>query len=130
MPAVPAPPAAGKNVVLVEDNPDLVESMRVLLELNGCSVRTFFRARDLLDWAALGADHVVVTDYYLPDMNGVELIARLRARHPALRVMLVTGSREELVLKAARSIPGCELLFKPVDCEDLCRRIERLEAAA
>ena len=34
----------------VEDNPDLVESMRVLLELNGCSVRTFFRARDLLDW--------------------------------------------------------------------------------
>ena len=123
-------PAAAKHVVLVEDNPDLVESMRVLLELNGCSVRTFFRARDLLDWAALGPDHVVVTDYYLPDMNGVELIARLRARHPGLRVMLVTGSREELVLKAARSIPSCELLFKPVDCEDLCRRIEQLDAAA
>jgi DNA-binding NtrC family response regulator len=123
-------PAAAKNVVLVEDNPDLVESMRVLLELNGCTVRTFFRARDLLDWAALGPDHIVVTDYYLPDMNGVELIRQLRRRHPRLRVMLVTGSREELILKSARSIANCELLFKPVDCEDLCRRfIDRLEAA-
>ena len=128
MPDVPVP-AAGRNVVLVEDNPDLVESMRVLLELNGCSVKTFFRARDLLEWGALEADHVVVTDYYLPDMNGVELVTRLRRRHPGLRAMLVTGSREELILRSARSIPNCELLFKPVDCEDLCRRIARLEAA-
>jgi DNA-binding NtrC family response regulator len=122
-------PRTAKNVVLVEDNPDLVESMRVLLELNGCSVRTFFRARDLLEWGALGADHIVVTDYYLPDMNGVELITRLRRRHPGLRAMLVTGSREDLILRSARTLPNCELLFKPVDCEDLCRRIERLEAA-
>ena len=49
-------------------------------------------------------DDVVVTDYYLPDMNGVELIRQPAQAPPAPARMLVTGSREELILKAgARS---------------------------
>jgi len=110
------------KIHLVEDNPDMLESLRMLLELRGYRVRAYLRALDLVDaLASVEAEDVVVSDYYLPDMNGVELLRRLRTRHPHLRAVLLTGSREEEIAASAQTLRNCTVLYKPLDFDALER---------
>jgi DNA-binding NtrC family response regulator len=108
------------KILLVEDNVDLAESMEALLMLQGHVARSFLTSRELLDAPdCIDSADLVITDYYLPDLNGVELIKRLRARRPGLQAMLLTGSRESSIVKAASQIAGCGLLHKPLDTDEL-----------
>jgi DNA-binding response OmpR family regulator len=116
------------KILLVEDNEDLAQSMRLLLSLQGYEVRSYPRSRALLEEAdRIGENDVLVTDYYLPDLNGVELVKQLRSRLPKLRAMLLTGSREEGIVKAAGALAGCGILHKPLDCDELLSYIRGME---
>ena len=119
------------KIILVEDNADLAQSMQMLLSLQGHEARIFLTSQQLLDEAACTDDaDLVVSDYYLPDLNGVELIKRLRARRPGLQAVLLTGSREESIVRAASRIADCDILHKPLDCEELTRTLESLNRKA
>lgn len=118
------------TIHLVEDNADMLESLRLLLELRGHAVRTYLRALDLIDnIERLGAQDVVVSDYYLPDLNGVALLRRVREAHPGMPGVLLTGSREGGIANAAKSLKNCAVLYKPLDVESLERSIFQLKAA-
>jgi len=115
---------------LVEDNPDMLESLRMLLQLRGFQASGYLRARELLAASErVGPDDIVISDYYMPDLNGVELIRRLREVEPRESALLLTGSREEGILSAARSVPNCSVVYKPLDVESLERAIFQLKAA-
>lgn len=117
------------KLVLVEDNADLAASMRVLLELRGYDIVCHLTAQGLLERVGeLDDGDVVISDYYLPDLNGIELLRRLRAHCPGVRAILLTGSREESIVDAARAIPGCRVEFKPLDYEALDRSIREVSA--
>lgn len=119
------------TVLIVEDNADLAESMRMLLELHRCRTRVFLNATDLLEReASVEAGDILVTDYYLPDLNGVELIRRLRQRQPRLTALLLTGSREEAIQKAARRLGACDVLYKPVEFAELWGSLGKARDAA
>lgn len=117
-------------VLIVEDNVDLAESMRMLLELHGCRARVFLNANDLLERAgSVEPGDILVTDYYLPDLNGVELIRRVRKQQPRMQAVLLTGSREEAIQQAARRLGGCAVLYKPVEFAELRAHIDAHSAA-
>jgi len=112
------------KLVLVEDNADLAASMRLLLELRGYDIVCYLNAQALLEKVAeLDDGDVVISDYYLPDLNGIELLKRVRACRPAVKAILLTGSREQGIIDAARAIPDCRVEFKPLDYEALDRGI-------
>ena len=114
------PPSGGARIHIVEDNPDMLLTMRKLLELRGYQVSTYLRALDLLDEVGkVKSADCVISDYFLPDMNGVELLKRVRESKPGIRSLLLTGSREEHVRQAASAVPDCDVLYKPVDFETL-----------
>lgn len=118
------------KIHLVEDNPDMLDSLRMLLELRGHEVRTYLRALDLIDGLqGIAADDVVISDYYLPDMNGVALLRRVRETQPRVKGVLLTGSRENGIAASAKSLPKCVVLYKPLDIESLERSIRQLKAA-
>jgi DNA-binding response OmpR family regulator len=115
------------KLVLVEDNVDLAETMRILLSIRGHEVECYLNGQEFLRNAhSLGDGDVLITDYYLPDLNGIELLKRARTQRPALQAILLTGSREESITRAARRLPGCRLEFKPLDYESLERSIRAL----
>jgi DNA-binding NtrC family response regulator len=118
------------KIHLVEDNPDMLESLRMLLELRGYQVRTYLRALDLIDGLdAVGPADLIISDYYLPDMNGVALLRRVRETHPRVKGVLLTGSRENGIATSAKSLPDCAVLYKPLDFESLERSIRQIKAA-
>ena len=115
------------KVILVEDNADLAESMRHLLQIHGHEAKCYLSATELLDEVGgIGEDDLVVSDYYLPDLNGVELLKRIRAERPRVKAILLTGSREDGIVRAAQAIPGCGILFKPLEYEALARSMLKL----
>ena len=75
----PAPDA--KHVVLViDDDPAMRSSLKFSLEIEGSAVRLYADAYDLLNDTQLPAKSCLLIDYYMPAMNGLELLARLRDR--------------------------------------------------
>jgi CheY-like chemotaxis protein len=79
-------------VLLVEDEPLLLKTMRRMLEQYGHRVIAAANAQDALALAGRETEiHLLVTDLALPGMPGSELVKRLRVSRPALRVLYTSG---------------------------------------
>ena len=115
------------KIVLIEDSPDLCETWVELLSLDGHQVRTFLDGRSLLaDPASIYWCDVVITDYYLPDLNGIELMTRIRALRELLSIILLSGMRDRSVIEMVRKMPHAAFLPKPADVDELEAALDRL----
>lgn len=114
---VPAARAAGRRVLLVEDNLDMVHSMAMLLRDMGHTVEYAINGWAALELARRFRPEFVLLDLGLPGMDGFELCRRLK-REPdlaAARCIAVTGYGQEDYRRRSKEA-GCELhLLKPVD---------------
>jgi two-component system response regulator FixJ len=84
--------AHGASVILVvEDDVAVRNSLQFSLEAEGYPVRLFSDAGSLLAAADLPVRGCIVSDYHLPDSNGLDLIRALRKRGVALPAILMTS---------------------------------------
>jgi FixJ family two-component response regulator len=74
----------------VDDDPDVLASLRFLLETEGFAVKTFANGSDLLESSLPGPSDCLVIDYRMTGMDGLELVRRLRNRDVSSPVVLVT----------------------------------------
>ncbi len=115
------------KILLVEDDPEVLDATELLLESEGMEVQTARSAQEGLAYVAeRDFPELVIADYRLPDLNGCELIARLRAQSGIeIPSIVVTGDIEppEFV---GQKISNCSLLYKPVAPEHLLNRIKEL----
>lgn len=109
--------AAGEEVCLVDDDLSVLRSMQYLLAAEGFKVRAFNKAEEFLTHA--GANHVplVVTDVWMDEVTGLEVLARLCAISPKTKVIVITA-REDLAARAtAMAIGPIAYFMKPFDDE-------------
>ena len=71
---------------------------------------------------------LVVTDFFMPGMNGLELIAHIREKSATLPIILITGS--EISLDAQARDAGAVLLYKPIDLRTFADGVRRALAAS
>src|SRR4029450_13201502 len=108
---------AGKEVCVVDDDPSVLKSMHYLLASEGFNVRTFNKAEDFLAHASTHYVPVVVTDIWMDQITGLEVLARLCAISPKSRVIVITA-REDLAARAtAMAIGPVAFFMKPFDDE-------------
>jgi CheY-like chemotaxis protein len=121
------PPAAGaarrRRVLVVEDNADIREALRLLLGLWGHDVLLAESGDQGLQLALQSAPDVALIDIGLPGMSGYELAARIRARaheRPgAIRLIAMTGYGQPADRARAAHAGFDEHLLKPVDADVL-----------
>ncbi|WP_243367919.1 ABC transporter substrate binding protein [Fundidesulfovibrio soli] len=113
-----------EHVLFVEDDEDQLKVIPRVLELMGYTVTAKSRAQEALDYLAISAADVeiVVTDFDMPAISGVEFAGRLGKLHPHLPVILVSGRRSALTA-AERAGNIRTVLLKPYNGEDLGRAI-------
>ena len=105
------------RILVVEDNPDLRETLSLLLEAEGRHVEAVASAEDALRAFTAQAFDVVFTDVKLPGMSGLELATRLRATEPPPWIVISSGaSVPELSAEDARRT---RFLGKPFAMETL-----------
>jgi CheY-like chemotaxis protein len=104
---------------VVEDGDQLREAIRVGLEPLEYRVLTASDGEEAL--AAIAEDEVdlVVTDLVMPKMGGEELLSRLRAADPALRVVAMTGHVVDRDIDSLRAAGFDAALPKPFSIDDL-----------
>jgi CheY-like chemotaxis protein len=85
-------------ILLVDDNSNGLKARKSVLEEHGHSVVTSCGGEDALERFRREKFDLVVTDYKMPGMDGVELISRLRQLHPAVPVILLSGFADTLGL--------------------------------
>jgi len=119
-PEGPAPLGDGEVILLVDDNEVLRKALAAMLLASG------YRVHEAADGVAAlatfeqleGRIDVVLSDLHMPNMNGAELIERLRERREELPVMLMSGGSSGPD-GPGTSIPRCHILQKPLTFEQL-----------
>ncbi len=114
------------RILLVDDNSLGLAARRSVLAELGHQVMTSGNASDALDLCSKHTFDVIVTDYKMPKMNGVELIGRLRKLHPATAVILISGFTDTLGLDEATT--GADVVLQKSNNEvaQLIRAVNRL----
>ena len=101
------------EVCLVDDDPSVLRSMQYLLASDGIAVRAFNKPQEFLAHAAACPVSVVVTDIWMEEVTGLEILARMCALSPRPRVIVITA-RDDLAARAtAMAIGPVAFFIKP-----------------
>ena len=117
------PLPAKPTIYVVDDDADVLGSLRFLLETDGFNVRTFRNGSALLTAVRSTDVDCFVIDYKMPDMNGIDLARRLRNRDMAAPIILITGYPDENIATRAAAAGVHDVLLKPLLDESLVTRI-------
>jgi two-component system response regulator FixJ len=110
-------------VYVVDDDIDVLGSLRFLLETDGFDVRTFRSAGALLNGNVADLADCFVIDYKMPAMSGIDLARLLRSRHSDTPIILITGYPDENIEVKAAAVGISHVLLKPHIEESLVSRI-------
>ena len=102
-----------KRLLLVDDDANLLDSAKDILEDAGYHVQTAHNLAAARAVLAVGAIHILLVDFNLPDGKGTDLAQEVRASYPRVKIMLMTG--EVPVAINAASATFDVVLTKPVD---------------
>lgn len=112
-------------IVVVDDDPAVCGSLKFSLQLEGFTVRTYFSGAEALRAADLGAGDCFVIDQRMPQMSGLELIAKLRERGIAIPAILII-SQGSALLTARAAEAGVPIVEKPFLGNALIDRIREI----
>ncbi|GGE00798.1 response regulator [Aureimonas endophytica] len=115
------------TVLVVDDVPTVRESLAIALEDAGFEVASAGNGREALDLLGQREFDVLVTDMWMPEMDGLRLLKEIRGTRPKMRVFGVTGGGPRLTIETMSSLAevwGAERVFlKPFDDDELIAAI-------
>ncbi len=118
----------GQHILYIDDDEALVFLVKRLLERRGCRIRGYTNQQEALN--ALRADpaafDLVVTDYNMPGMSGLDVAREVRTIRADLPVAIASGFIDETLRAQANAAGVRELIFKASAVEDLCDAFVRM----
>src|SRR5438094_10631616 len=113
--ATSGPPTPAETVLVVEDDPLLRRLISKALRARGYTVLEASRADEALQLCADndGPVEMLITDLVLPVVSGSDLAARATAKRPTLKVLFISGYREDAVVGEEASGVNAAFLQKP-----------------
>ena len=121
------------RVLIVDDNPELLEALALVLESAGHQVDTAPSAALALASQRERPADVVITDIFMPDTDGLEAVAAFRSGWPRLKIIAMSGGGRMAkgnYLDTAK-VAGADAVFhKPVEPAKLLAMLERFRGTA
>ncbi len=116
------------RVLLVEDAPFLRYAFGRLLRMEGFDVKEANDGQEALDCLASFRPELVLTDLMMPVMDGVELIAHIRADpdYASVPVVAITADVTDRAARLAREAGAVDVITKPIDLAMLLDRLKVL----
>ena len=111
-----------RTVLVVDDEPQLLRALQINLQAEGYRVLTALDGLSALNHAETSAPDVIVLDLGLPDINGVDVIARIR--RTSITPIIVLSARHGSVDKVrALDAGGDDYVTKPFGLDELLARL-------
>lgn len=104
------------TILLVDDDDEIRDSLRPVLESEGYAVVDAADGGEAIQcWKAVTLD-LIITDFWMPGLNGVEVIQAILAQQPDLPMILMSGcSDADWRQSVRRQFPSIRVLLKPFD---------------
>jgi two-component system, LuxR family, response regulator FixJ len=112
------------NVYVIDDDEAMRDSLEFMLDSAGFRVRLFDSARKFLDSLSSIEFGCVVSDVRMPNIDGIELLQRVKASHGALPVIIMTGHGDVPLAVEAMKLGAVDFLEKPFEDDRLIGMIE------
>ena len=115
-----------RSILIVEDNDDAREALRMLLELDGYAVEAAAEGLQALEIVRAKDPDVALVDIGLPGIDGYEVARRLRQsnRDPSLKIIAVTGYGQPSDLERSRAAGFDDHIVKPMSLDVLRRLLD------
>jgi CheY-like chemotaxis protein len=120
----------GKRLLIVDDDADMRLSLKLALEMAGYSIELAADGREALAIQKQRPADVLITDIFMPESDGFEVIDAVRREFPHTRIVVVSGgarlAKREYLLDAALMDVDA-VLQKPFDVETLLRTLDTIQ---
>jgi two-component system OmpR family response regulator len=121
-----APPSAPRRVLVVDDEPDLVEVVCGALHLEGWTAMGVLTGKDAVRAATAQEFDAVVLDMMLPDLDGLEVMRRVHAARPETRVLFLTARDAVEDRIEGITAGGDDYVTKPFSLDEVIARLRGL----
>jgi two-component system alkaline phosphatase synthesis response regulator PhoP len=117
---------SGERVLIVDDEPNIVQLARLYLEREGYKVESAGDGRSALAAAEQHPPALMVLDIMLPEMDGLEVCRRLRASGNSLPILMLTARDEDVDKILGLELGADDYLTKPFNPRELVARIKAI----
>jgi len=131
--AVPAEKNADggdETILLVEDEPMILEMTATMLQMLGYSVLTASTPEEAIRLARkhTGPVHLLMTDVVMPEMNGRDLSEKITAIHPGIRLLFMSGYTADIIAHQGVLDDGVAFIQKPFSMADMAVKLREVLA--
>jgi FixJ family two-component response regulator len=112
-------------IAVVDDDPQVCESLKTLLSSYGYDAETFTSAETFLARASTCRAFCLIVDFHLGDITGVELARQLAADGFKFPIIFMTGHRDVSIERQAFDVGGLAFLYKPFPATTLIDAIKK-----
>ncbi len=118
---------AKKRILVVDDEVDMVDGIKIMLEADSYEVITAFDGQEGLRKAQKESPDLILLDVMMPKMDGFEVLRRLRADSETqdIPVIMLTAKGDTESLFEASSLGSTDFFIKPFDAQELSNFIRR-----
>ncbi|OGP57536.1 MAG: hypothetical protein A2V65_04340 [Deltaproteobacteria bacterium RBG_13_49_15] len=115
------------RVLIVDDEEELASTLAERLCLRGIEAEWAGSAKDALKLVETSTFDIAVLDLKMPQVDGLELMRRIRDRQPKTQILFLTGhGSEELFRDVVKQCGESVYLIKPIDIDDLIDNMKSL----
>ena len=118
-----------KKILVVDDEPDIVESIKAVLEREGYSVVTAGNGTEALKKLEKHKVDIALIDFFMPDMSGRQLIEEMRKnpRTAGIKIAMVTVAQiPKGGQKTLKKMRVADYIKKPLELKDFVKRVKAL----
>ena len=114
------------TVLIVDDEPEILDTTKWAFEMAGFKVHTAASAEEALPQAESFRPEVLLIDYKLPQMNGLELLSKVRPWIPDAIAIMITGltHQSEDLEEESRRLGAAGFLHKPLQLETVLKLVK------
>jgi DNA-binding response OmpR family regulator len=116
------------RLVIIDDHYDILEILKYNLVHEGYEVKMFFNAVDALKYINADNTDLLITDWMLPEMDGLELCRNLKMSQSTRDIPLVmlTGKSDEIDAVTALEVGAEDYITKPIRIKELLSRVKKI----
>ncbi|CAM4492597.1 YesN/AraC family two-component response regulator [Paenibacillus endophyticus] len=121
------------NILLVEDEPKIRQGLRDIISdviKHNLSLHEASNGKEALDWLRTGGSvDLVITDIRMGEMNGLELLKRIKSLYPELALIVISGHDEFGYAREALRYGVLDYLLKPIERVELATLLNKVKEA-
>jgi DNA-binding response OmpR family regulator len=112
------------KILLVDDEEEFVTTLAERLELRGLQARAALNGEAALQMIEADTPQIVILDVMMPGIGGFEVLRRIKAQHPQLPVILLTGRGSTKEGIKGMQLGAFDYLMKPLNIEELIKKMQ------